>query len=62
MPIKPNGYELLFDINHEALVEKVDAAIREGWQPTGGVSVTEGIENGKPTGYTLYGQAIFKLS
>ena len=62
MPIKPNGYELLFDISHEALVEKVDAAIGEGWQPTGGVSVTEEIEDGKPTGYTLYGQAIFKLS
>jgi hypothetical protein len=54
-------YQVLHDINHEHLVERVNVRIQEGWEPLGGVSVCpEPDSEGAPTTHLLYSQAIIK--
>jgi hypothetical protein len=54
-------YEVIHDVSHEKIVERVNKKIEERWEPLGGISTCpEFSKDGVATGFILYSQAIFR--
>jgi hypothetical protein len=53
-------YEVVHDISHEKIVERVNGKIGEGWEPVGGISVCPDmdLDTREPTGHLSYSQAL----
>jgi Domain of unknown function (DUF1737) len=45
-------------MDREALSSKVNDRIKNGWEPIGGVAMAQEYTDGKPSGQTIFAQAM----
>ena len=53
-------YEVIHDINHEQLEERVNARLKDGWEPLGGINVCSELDSDGESMHLLYSQAVMK--